>query len=75
VESEQEKTEALNELLKNDLTQRVLEYKRQVCELRETLSTKEKERQVYVQQLNLGNTDPNYGHKILEQQSAKLIEL
>lgn len=44
VHSEQQKTQALNELLKNDLTQKVLEYKSQVASLRESLLEKEKER-------------------------------
>jgi len=47
-ETETQKTNALNELLKSDLTQKVIEYKGVITELRNVLNQKEKERQVYV---------------------------
>lgn len=75
VQSENEKTQALKELLNSDLTQKVVEYKNQLSELRATLKMKEKERQVYIDHLNLNSADPHYGAKILEQQSARLLDL
>ena len=66
MQSEQEKSQALSELLQNDLTQKVLEYKGQIQDLRDTLKVKEQERQIYIQHLNLGQNDPNYGSKLLE---------
>jgi hypothetical protein len=36
-------------------------------ELREILKIKEKEREIYINHLNLSSTDPNYGAKLLEQ--------
>ena len=66
MESDLEKTEALNELLNNDLTQKLVEYKNQVNELRDILKVKEKEREVYINHLNLSSTDPMYGAKLLE---------
>jgi hypothetical protein len=68
-ESEKEKSEALAELLQNDLTQKVLEYKNQLLELRETLKVKEREKEIYLNHLNMSSTDPRYGAKLLEQQS------
>lgn len=53
MQSEQEKTQALNELLNNDLTQKVIEYKNTVSELRDALNLKEKEREIFIQHLNL----------------------
>jgi intergrase/recombinase len=67
VHGDVEKTQALNELLENDLTKKLVEYKSQVEELREILKVKEKEREVYINHLNLSSTDPMYGAKLLEQ--------
>lgn len=46
-----------------------------MTELREILKVKEKEREVYVQHLNLSSSDPMYGARLLEQQSTKMLEL
>jgi len=53
--------------LQSDLTQKVVEYKNQVTELRDALQIKEKEKEIYVSHLNLNSADPNYGAKVLEQ--------
>ena len=58
VQSENEKSQALAELLNNDLTQKVVEYKNQVNELRESMKIKEKEKEIYIQHLNLNSGDP-----------------
>ena len=46
-----------------------------MTELRDALAIKEKEKEIFVQHLNLNSADPNYGAKMLEQQSEKIIAL
>lgn len=75
MQSEQEKTQALSELLQNDLTQKVLEYKHTVSELRDALNIKEREREIFIQHLNLSQGDPKYGAKMIEQQSTQIMGL
>ena len=73
--SEEEAKEALKELMNNDLTQKVIEYKNTVNELREALNLKEKEREVFIQHLNMSRADPFYGTKMIEQQSSQIVDL
>lgn len=63
----------MNELLTSDLTQKVLEYKNTVTELRTVLKVREKERDIYINHLNLGHSDPQYGARLLEDQSNQII--
>jgi len=65
----------LSELLQNDLTQKVLEYKHTVSELRDALNIKEREREIFIQHLNLSQGDPKYGAKMIEQQSTQIMGL
>lgn len=65
----------MNELLNNDLTQKIIEYKNTVSELRDALNMKEKEREIFIQHLNLSQSDPQYGTKMMEQQSSQIMDL
>ena len=46
-----------------------------MSELRDALNMKEKEREIFIQHLNLNQSDPNYGTKMIEQQSTQIMEL
>lgn len=43
---EKEKTQAIDELLNNDLTLKIVEYKNTIIDLREALLAKDKEKQI-----------------------------
>tara|TARA_B110000285_G_scaffold227792_1_gene289679 strand:+ start:144 stop:284 length:141 start_codon:yes stop_codon:yes gene_type:complete len=46
-----------------------------MTELRDILKVKEKEREIYINHLNLSSTDPKYGAKLLEQQSTQILSI
>lgn len=46
-----------------------------MTELRDALKIKEREREIFIQHLNLSATDPEYGTKMIEQQSSQIMDL
>ena len=69
-----DKGQALSELLSNDIPQKLVEYKKQIQELRNTLNAKEKEREHLVHNFDLGSNDM-YSKNLLERQSHELMNL
>ena len=72
--ADSEKAQALSELLQNDIPSRLVEYKRQIQELRNTLNAKEKEKDQYLSGLELGSND-YYSKQLLEKQANEVINL
>ncbi|CDW76964.1 fha domain containing protein [Stylonychia lemnae] len=72
--SNSEKAQALNELIQNDLPARLVEYKRHIQELRMTLDSKEREKEQFLQNFELGSSE-YYSKSLLEKQASDLINL
>ena len=67
-----DKAQALSELLSNDIPQKLVDYKKQIQDLRTTLNAKEKER---VHTFDLGGSNDLYSKNLLERQSHELMNL
>ena len=72
--SDNEKTQALNELLSNDIPAKLVEYKRQIQDLRGTLNAKEREKEQFLQNFELGSSE-YYTKNLLEKQSSDMLNM
>jgi len=69
----EEKAQALRELMQNDLPNKVVEYKQQIKELRNTLHQKESEKEQYLANFE-GGTEA-YSKNLIERQASELLNL
>jgi len=74
VQADQDKAQALQELMQHDLPAKLVDYKRQLQELRSVLGAKEKEKEQFLQNFEVGASDL-FAKALLEKQAAEMLNL